>query len=45
MNQTVCDRCHKIGRFAYISWHGEWLPRGKDLCKDCFKYLFPEWKI
>ena len=47
MKQTVCDRCRRVGGYADINWNAllGWhiFPVKKDLCEDCFKYLFPEW--
>ena len=49
MIQTVCDRCNRVpGGYATIGWHtmAGWheFPINKDLCKECFNALFPEWK-
>lgn len=50
MNQTICDRCKKVGGRATVKWMrymtmSIW-PEKRDLCKDCFNELFPkDWKL
>lgn len=45
--EVICDKCGKVpGRYASVRWDKGtefMIPEYRDICKECFQNIFPEW--